>query len=95
MLFSIPTIIYLAIVNTVAVFLVVYDKIISKLPRGSIRRIPEKTFVQISFVGGGVGTLLAMLAVRHKTGNKKPLLLKVAVGAVLWSVILAVAVILP
>ena len=95
MLFSLPTIIYLSIVNTIAIFLVVYDKAISKLPRGSIRRIPEKTFIQLSAIGGGIGTLGAMLTVRHKTKEHKPLLCKIAGFTFLWCVLLVVLIILP
>ena len=95
MLFSIPTIIYLSVVNAVAVLLVVYDKAISKLPRGSIRRIPEKLFINVSMAGGGLGTLLAMYTVRHKTKEHKPLLAKIAFFAVVWAILLLVMIILP
>lgn len=86
----IPMLIYLAVINLVAAVIVVYDKSISKLPRGSIRRIPEKTFVKLSAIGGGFGTLLAMMTVRHKTGEHQPLLIKISVCAVSWCVLIIV-----
>ena len=92
-MFFIPTIIYLAIVNTVAAIIVIYDKAISKLPRGSIRRIPEKTFVRFSMIGGGFGTLGAMLTVRHKTKEHQALLLKITGFTLVWCVLAIIAII--
>lgn len=92
-MFFIPTIIYLAIVNTVAAIIVIYDKAISKLPRGSIRRIPEKTFVRFSMIGGGFGTLGAMLTVRHKTKEHQVLLLKITGFTLVWCVLAIIAII--
>ena len=51
---------YVLCINLIAMIVVLYDKIISKKPRGSIRRIPEKTFVRFSMLGGGIGTLLTI-----------------------------------
>lgn len=76
--------IYLAAINILAAFITVYDKMISKLPRGSVRRIPEKTFIQLSAIGGGIGTLLAMLIIRHKTKAHDKLLFTIAVFAAIW-----------
>jgi|GEM_PF-1297554 len=78
--------VYLLLINIAATVLVVYDKSISKLPRGSIRRIPEKTFVLFSMIGGGMGTLLTMLLIRHKTKDHKGLLARIGVFAVLWCI---------
>lgn len=75
---------YLAVINMLAAIIVIYDKSISKLPRGSVRRVPEKTFVALSAAGGGVGTLLAMFWIRHKTKSHDGLLLKIGFFAVLW-----------
>ncbi|MBQ6893294.1 MAG: DUF1294 domain-containing protein [Clostridia bacterium] len=85
-----PAIIYFTIINLVAAIIVIYDKSISKLPRGSIRRIPEKLFINLSKVGGGVGTLLAMFTVRHKTKSHDNLLLKIAGFTLLWIVFLII-----
>lgn len=71
----------LGFINLFAVIVTAYDKRISRLPRGSIRRIPEKTFVRFSMLGGGIGTLSAMLLIRHKTKDHKPLLTKIALWA--------------
>ena len=90
MLPLIPMLIYLIIINIIGAVLVVYDKSISKLPRGSIRRIPEKRFVKISALGGGFGTLLAMMTVRHKTKEHGGLLLKIAGYALLWVVVIVI-----
>lgn len=77
--------IYLALINLVAAIVTAYDKRISRLPRGSIRRIPEKTFVCFSMLGGGVGTLCTMLMIRHKTKEHKLLLLQIALFTAIWA----------
>ncbi len=78
------SLIYLIIINVVAAVFVVYDKHISRLPRGSVRRVPEKTFVRFAEAGGGVGTLFAMFCVRHKTKSHDGLLLKIGFFTVIW-----------
>lgn len=75
-----------ALVNLIAMIVVIYDKSISKLPRGSIRRIPEKTFVRFSMFGGGLGTLLTMFLIRHKTKEHMGLLAKIALFTTLWCI---------
>lgn len=79
--------IYLAIINIFAIFTVAYDKSISRLPRGSIKRIPERRFVIISALGGGFCVLLAMLIARHKTKKRSTLLLKIGCLFAIWSAI--------
>lgn len=79
---------YFALINLIAAIIVIYDKSISKLPRGSIRRIPEKTFVRFSMLGGGIGTLLTMFLIRHKTKEHMGLLAKIAFFATLWCIAL-------
>ena len=74
---------YFVAVNLFAGVLAVYDKHLSKLPRGSVRRVPEKRFIQLAALGGGVGTLLAMGFVRHKTKHGA-LLCKIAVCTAIW-----------
>ena len=82
------TCIYLALINVISFATVAYDKSISRLPRGSVRRIPEKVFVRLSFFGGGMGTLLAMLLLHHKTKTKNLLLFKIIVLFTVWIAIL-------
>ena len=86
------TCIYLAIINIISFATVAYDKSISRLPRGSIRRIPEKAFVTLSFLGGSIGTLLAMLLLHHKTKTKNILLLKISALFILWTAIILFAI---
>lgn len=80
--------VYLILINIVSAAIVIYDKSISKLPRGSIHRIPEKTFVTLSAVGGGIGTLLTMFIIRHKTKDHVGLLAKITVCTVLWCLLI-------
>ena len=83
-LISKASLVYLAVINIVAAIVVIYDKHISRLPRGSIRRVPEKTFVSFAAVGGGAGTLFAMFWIRHKTKSHDGLLLKIGFFTALW-----------
>ena len=78
---------YLAIINIISAVVVIYDKTISRLPRGSVRRIPEKTFIELSAIGGGIGTLFAMLIIRHKTKSHDKLLFTIAALAIVWAII--------
>lgn len=79
---------YLALINLIAIAVVIYDKSISRLPRGSVRRIPEKVFVRFSMVGGGIGTLLTMYLIRHKTKDHAGLLVKITICTVLWCLLI-------
>ena len=79
---------YLALINLVAASVTAYDKHISRRPRGSLRRVPEKTFVRFSMLGGGIGTLGTMLLIRHKTRNHPFLLFKITLCTVLWIALL-------
>lgn len=81
---------YLTLINLIAVIVTICDKHISKRPRGSIRRVPEKTFVRFSMLGGGIGTLLAMLLIRHKTKDHNALLLKIALWTAVWLALILV-----
>ncbi len=56
--------IYLLIINALGFILMLTDKHKAK---NNLWRIPERTFFVIAFVGGSVGCLLGMYAVRHKT----------------------------
>ena len=76
--------VYMLLLSIVSAVIVIYDKSISKLPRGSIRRISEKTFVILSAFGGGIGTLLTMFLIRHKTKDHVGLLAKIMIWTTLW-----------
>ena len=83
-LLCILPLLYFAAVNLIAALTVAYDKHISRLPRGSIRRIPERRFVAFAWLGGGLGTLLAMLLFHHKTKSHDGLLVRIALPTFLW-----------
>ncbi len=83
LLFFLP-LVWFAAVNLIAAMIVAYDKSISRLPRGSIRRVPERRFVALAWLGGGLGALLAMLLFHHKTKSHDGLLLQIALPTFLW-----------
>ena len=60
---------YLAIVSVISIIITVYDKSVSKI--AGHRRIPEKTLLMWSALGGSVAMLLTMLTIRHKTKHPK------------------------
>ena len=82
-------IIYLLIINALSFLLMLVDKQKAKKNKW---RIPESTLLGATLIGGSVGALAGMYAVRHKT--KKPtfsvgipiLLLLQIVGIILWIV---------
>ncbi len=59
---------YLSIISIISVFVTIYDKQAAKRRK---RRIPEKTLLTISALGGGVSMLATMLIIRHKTRHLK------------------------
>ena len=61
---------YLAIISLVSIVVCIYDKKISKKNRVELR-IPEKTLLILSALGGGVAMFVTMLLVRHKTKHVK------------------------
>ncbi len=61
-------IIYLIIINIIATFVTIYDKLSAVNRR---RRVKERTLLLISAVGGSIGMYLAMLLIRHKTRHLK------------------------
>ena len=75
---------YFAAINLIAAVTVAYDKHISRLPRGSIRRVPERRFVRFAWIGGGLGTLLSMLLCHHKTKSHNALLFRIALPTLVW-----------
>lgn len=76
---------YMIFVNVFAFFLCLADKV--KAFKGAWR-IPEKTLLGISIIGGSVGMLLGMLLFRHKTKHASfmigvPFIIAVQVAIVL------------
>ena len=61
---------YIAIISLVSIVVCIYDKKISKKNRVELR-IPEKTLLILSAIGGSVAMLITMLIVRHKTKHVK------------------------
>lgn len=77
-------IIYLIIINALAMLLMLADKLRA---RKKLWRIPEATLLGCALLGGSMGALLGMYTVRHKTAHAKfyigvPILLVVNVLAV-------------
>ena len=60
----IPLRVYLVIVNALGFLLMLIDKYKA---RKNLFRIPKKTFFGIALLGGSLGCLGGMYAVRHKT----------------------------
>ena len=59
---------YLAIINLIGFFIMFIDK------QRAIHkewRIPERTLINISIIGGSIGMLIGMSTFRHKTQHKK------------------------
>lgn len=84
---------YLITVNAVGFLLMLIDKAKARKKKW---RIPEKTLMTVAAMGGSVGSLLGMYAVRHKTQHCKftigiPLILalQVIAGVILWSIMKA------
>ena len=61
---------YIAIISLVSVVFCIYDKKISKKNRVELR-IPEKTLLLLSALGGSVAMYVTMLLIRHKTKHVK------------------------
>ena len=59
---------YIAVINLVTFVMFAIDKSKSK---SNSRRIPERTLLIISALGGSLGAMLAMHFVRHKTQHAK------------------------
>ena len=60
--------IYLLIVNAAGFFSMLADKLYAKK---KLWRIPEATLLLIAAIGGSLGSLIGMYAVRHKTKHLK------------------------
>ena len=60
--------VYRLIINAAAFLLMLVDKFKAKR---NLWRIPESTLIGSAVIGGSVGALLGMYAVRHKTKHLK------------------------
>ena len=81
-------IIYLAVISLISVIVCVYDKVISKRDRVELR-LPEKTLLILSALGGSVAMYIAMQITHHKTKHAKfmigiPLIILLQVALVAW-----------
>ncbi len=77
---------YIAIISLVSIVVCIYDKKISKKNRVELR-IPEKTLLILSALGGSIAMYVTMLLVRHKTKHVKfmlgiPLIMIIQAAAV-------------
>ena len=78
---------YIALISLVSVVVCIYDKKISKKNKVQLR-IPEKTLLLLSAIGGSVAMLITMLTIRHKTKHVKfmlgiPLIIILQIAAVI------------
>ena len=62
--------IYLAAISLISIIVCFYDKKISKKNKVELR-IPEKTLLVLSALGGSLAMLATMLLIRHKTKHFK------------------------
>ena len=79
-------ILYLLLINASAFLLMLIDKWKAKK---NLWRISEATLMSTAILGGGIGALLGMYTVRHKTRHLKftlgiPLILAVQIGICLF-----------
>ena len=61
---------YILLMSLISIIVCVYDKKISKKNKVELR-IPEKTLLILSALGGGVAMYICMLLTRHKTKHVK------------------------
>lgn len=61
--------VYFFVISAVSIFVTAYDKKISKI-KGH-RRVPERTLLLLSALGGGPAMLITMTLIRHKTKHPK------------------------
>ena len=78
---------YIALISLISVIVCIYDKKISKKNKVQLR-IPEKTLLLLSAIGGSVAMFITMLAIRHKTKHVKfmlgiPLIIILQIAAVI------------
>ena len=82
-----PLWLYLGGINAVALIVYAADKRIAKKQNGK-RRVPERTLLLLSFLGGCVGAMLGMWLVRHKTKHVRFVIL-VPLSLLLWTAAIA------
>ena len=61
---------YLALISAISVIACIYDKTISKENKVELR-VPERTLMLLSVLGGSVAMLVTMRLIRHKTRHMK------------------------
>ena len=61
---------YILLMSLISIIVCVYDKKISKKNKVELR-IPEKTLLILSALGGGVAMYICMLMTHHKTKHVK------------------------
>ena len=62
--------VYVAAISLISIIVCIYDKVISKRERVELR-IPEKTLLILSALGGSVAMFLTMQITHHKTKHAK------------------------
>jgi uncharacterized membrane protein YsdA (DUF1294 family) len=62
------SLIYLAVISLVSVIVTIHDKSAAIKKR---RRVPEKTLILLSLIGGSVAMYVTMQMIRHKTRHAK------------------------
>jgi len=60
--------IYLAAISLVSVVITIHDKLSAKRSK---RRVPERTLIMLSLVGGSAAMYMTMQLIRHKTRHAK------------------------
>ena len=62
--------VYLIVISFISIVICIYDKLISKKNRVEWR-VPEKTLLLLSVIGGSVAMYVTMQIVHHKTKHAK------------------------
>lgn len=75
---------YLGVMNIATFLVYAADKSIAKRKKGG-RRVPERTLLWLSFLGGCVGACFGMFLLRHKTKHMRFLIL-VPLSLALWAI---------
>ena len=73
----------LGMMNLVTFLVYAYDKRIAQQGKGK-RRVPERTLILLSFLGGCFGALCGMVFCRHKTKHTKFRIL-VPLSVIVWT----------
>ncbi len=81
----VPLLIYCTAICFLCFWLFGADK---RRARRHARRIPEKSLIALSLLGGGLGAWAGMYAFRHKTLHRSFRIL-VPLGTVIWVLIIA------